>query len=334
MNASARRRVKVGFRNHLTFEVFKKEALWLVDDLFEFVESDAPEVLIFGPYGPAVPAGGYVRVGYYCENMTPDMNGCEWAFGMPYEDEIRNPRYKRIEWHALTPQGLAVPPAFGGDPFEREFANFVYAQRHPHREALYRAVAAYKPVAAPGKSMNNMPSLDSTHTAGDMWERKRSFLARYKFTVAIENYSQRGYNTEKLTDPLLAGSVPIYWGNPEVARHFNPGCFINAHDYLPYRLAPLIPLLDALARDPYAPGDTLWRRAGRRFRREMRRLKMSVAYGSDFRRLLERVRQVDGNRDAYMTMLRAPRLADGQQDSVAGLRARWAEIVSSAAAPR
>jgi hypothetical protein len=30
---------------------------------------------------------------------------------------------------------------------------------------------------------------------------------------------------------MHAGSLPIYWGNPEVARDFNPRSFINAHDW-------------------------------------------------------------------------------------------------------
>ncbi|NBV52362.1 MAG: hypothetical protein EBR83_02330, partial [Verrucomicrobia bacterium] len=49
----------------------------------------------------------------------------------------------------------------------------------------------------------------------------------YKFTLAFENSVSDGYTTEKLVEPMLAGSLPIYWGNPQVALDFNPRSFID-----------------------------------------------------------------------------------------------------------
>ena len=40
-----------------------------------------------------------------------------------------------------------------------------------------------------------------------------------------------GYTSEKLSDALLADCVPIYWGDPTVARDFDPGCFLNLADF-------------------------------------------------------------------------------------------------------
>ena len=40
-----------------------------------------------------------------------------------------------------------------------------------------------------------------------------------------------GYLTEKIRMALMAGSIPIYWGDPRVAEFINPACFINCHDY-------------------------------------------------------------------------------------------------------
>jgi hypothetical protein len=180
--------------------------------------------------------------------------------------------------------------------------------------------------------MNNMPAFDSTFCGSDMWERKRSFLRQYKFTVAIENYSQRGYNTEKITDPLLAGSVPIYWGNPEISRHINPDCFINAHDYLPYRFGFAMNSIDRLARDPYRPGNTISDRAGRRFRRDLRKMKMELAFGRCFDRLIDRIREIDNDREQYLAMLYSPRLTTESERSAAALRDRWIEIFSGVGA--
>jgi len=60
---------------------------------------------------------------------------------------------------------------------------------------------------------------------------KLAFLSAYKFTIAFENSSYPGYITEKILEALVAGTLPIYWGNPMAARDFNPQCFINCHDF-------------------------------------------------------------------------------------------------------
>lgn len=43
----------------------------------------------------------------------------------------------------------------------------------------------------------------------------------YCFSVVIENSRSAGYFTEKLVDALVCESVPIYWGDPEIAQYFD-----------------------------------------------------------------------------------------------------------------
>src|SRR5207249_8371440 len=60
-----------------------------------------------------------------------------------------------------------------------------------------------------------LPIFESTNDVkGDMWQRKRAFISQYKFTIAFENSSYPGYHTEKILDPMMVDSLPIYWGNP------------------------------------------------------------------------------------------------------------------------
>ena len=56
-------------------------------------------------------------------------------------------------------------------------------------------------------------------------------VSKSKFTIAFENESHPGYATEKIIEPLIQGSIPIYWGDTTIAQDFNPDCFINVHDY-------------------------------------------------------------------------------------------------------
>jgi hypothetical protein len=45
---------------------------------------------------------------------------------------------------------------------------------------------------------------------------KKGMVKHYKFTVAIENSIKHEYATGKLWQPLAAGSVPLYYGGPNI----------------------------------------------------------------------------------------------------------------------
>ena len=66
---------------------------------------------------------------------------------------------------------------------------------------------------------------------GGRVENKQELVSQSKFTIAFENSSRSGYSTEKIIEPLLCGSIPIYWGDPDIALDFNPDCLINVHDF-------------------------------------------------------------------------------------------------------
>jgi hypothetical protein len=69
--------------------------------------------------------------------------------------------------------------------------------------------------------------------AGDTGrDAKLRLIGQHKFTLAFENSIAVDYVTEKLYDALIAGSVPVYLGAPNV-RDLAPadGCFIDAADF-------------------------------------------------------------------------------------------------------
>lgn len=63
-------------------------------------------------------------------------------------------------------------------------------------------------------------------------ETMLAVTARYKFALVLENSIAEDYVSDKFFDALIAGSVPVYRGAPNVAA-FAPGdrCFINAVDF-------------------------------------------------------------------------------------------------------
>jgi hypothetical protein len=93
-------------------------------------------------------------------------------------------------------------------------------------------------------------------------ETKLALIGSYKFCLGFENSIAEDYVTEKLFDPLVSGSVPVYRGAPN-ADMFAPGdnCFIDASKFSsPRKLAEYLIHLD---NDTAAYEKLLvWRRRG------------------------------------------------------------------------
>jgi hypothetical protein len=63
---------------------------------------------------------------------------------------------------------------------------------------------------------------------------KTNLTGGYLFTVAIENSLEHDYVTEKLWQPLAAGSVPLYLGAPNIAEWApcgNCSCLIDLRQF-------------------------------------------------------------------------------------------------------
>lgn len=51
---------------------------------------------------------------------------------------------------------------------------------------------------------------------------------KYRFALCLENTKDAsGYLTEKLFDCLVAGIVPVYWGDPDINKFVPPTCYID-----------------------------------------------------------------------------------------------------------
>lgn len=173
---------------------------------------------------------------FFClENVHPNFNECDYAIScqpMSYGD-----RYLRI---APWEYGFDLSCVNDREPCLAEpktrFCNFIYSNNKARyigtRERLdfCKQLMEYKTVDCPGRVLHNMeaPELDGRYT-NSRSASKRSFIKQYKFTIAWENTYGEGYCTEKLIEPLLSGSVPIYKGSlPEC---INPKAVINVDDF-------------------------------------------------------------------------------------------------------
>lgn len=60
---------------------------------------------------------------------------------------------------------------------------------------------------------------------------KVGVLGGYRFSICFENTTFPGYITEKIFDCLVAGTIPVYLGAPDVDAYIPRDAFIDFHDF-------------------------------------------------------------------------------------------------------
>ena len=165
-----------------------------------------------------------VRIFYTGENIEPDWSASDWAFS--FEHSVHPRHFRMPHWpFYVDPASLVKPPDH--DPaaiLSRKSRFCAFVVSNPlcrNRNNFFRKLSRYKPVDSGGKVLNTLG-----YRVGD----KQAFLRDYKFTIAFENESHPGYTTEKIVEPMLSDSIPIYWGDPLVGRDFDTRSFLSAHD--------------------------------------------------------------------------------------------------------
>jgi hypothetical protein len=332
--------IKLHFQNGLTFESFKKEVFDIegLTNLYQFEESADPDFIIFGPYGNDIPQkGNYTRIGYFCENIKPDLSICEWAFGVPREEDVKHPNYKRIQWHGVDPKLLIKPSDNSPEKIlasKTKFCNFLYSHKVPYREAFFTQLSKYKKVDAPGRSMNNMPGIDTLYD-GDKWELKRQFLSPYKFTIAFENDIFPGYQTEKLYDAMLAVSIPIYYGDPSIGEIFNTKSFISATEYLPQKNPWVSRQLEKAGQMDFEDVRPTFlkspkNRLKRKVKSYIRNFKTDFQFTKiNFTPLIDQIIAIDTQPELYLQYLSEPWFKNNVVPENSSSRKRWIEIFNT-----
>ncbi len=65
---------------------------------------------------------------------------------------------------------------------------------------------------------------------------KLSLCANYRFVLSFENYcGNRGYISEKIFDPIFAGSVPVYLGDERITDYVPAEAFVDAKKFNDYQ---------------------------------------------------------------------------------------------------
>jgi len=182
------------------------------------------------------------------EIIDVDMSMCDWSFGDNYIDDSRHFRMPYYVIRMLYTgtlldsliKNIDVEEVLGE---KTGFCNFVFSNTRDGvcRNEFFEKLSKYKKVDSAGRSLNNMgyvlPGRVGTRVGHYItYPEKMDFLSRYKFTIAFENNRSdynldSGYTTEKITEPMLSNSIPIYRGNPHIGEEFNSKSFLNRLDF-------------------------------------------------------------------------------------------------------
>ena len=189
-------------------------------------DKENPEILFFSWYGKDYLNYKCIRVFYTADNVRVDFTACDFGIGFDYLDRLnyfRLPLYiyylygnleslvkKNVDSQAILAKKTGFCAMIVSNPNSKRRIDF------------FQKLSKYKKVDSGGRYLNNI---------GGPVADKMKFIADYKFTFAFENSSFPGYTTEKIMEPMIAYSIPIYQGNPLISREFNPASFVNANDY-------------------------------------------------------------------------------------------------------
>jgi GR25 family glycosyltransferase involved in LPS biosynthesis len=95
------------------------------------------------------------------------------------------------------------------------------------RNKMFIKLSEYKKVHSYGKYLNNMNLV----LKFPYWsENYQKIMSNYKFSICFENKKFEKYVTEKIINPFIARSIPIYWGTDYVNEIFNKQAFLYLED--------------------------------------------------------------------------------------------------------
>ena len=187
-------------------------------------EMEQPDLVIFSHPGSE-------HLNYKCPKIFFSGEPCElnfdnYDYAMTYHFSD-DPRHYRLPLYALygDVNRLTAPRVWNPAWEQREFCCVLFGKSYPHehtpREAFFHELCKYKHVKSAGRHLNNTGFIVTP-------ENKAEYIKNFKFVLSFESCSLPGFTTEKIFEPLLVGSIPIYWGNPYIGEEFNRHRFVEA----------------------------------------------------------------------------------------------------------
>lgn len=152
--------------------------------------------------------------------QTLHKNGAHGLSTTSFQSDIIMPYFSWAEYDIKMP---AIHP-------ENVIQGASFAARNCHslnnRELLVRTLQKHIRVDAVSDCLHNAP-----WPAGISRQDKYRMMQQYMFHLAVENECSDDYITEKVWGALSSGSLPIYFGAPNVNKHVPEHSVVNVADF-------------------------------------------------------------------------------------------------------
>lgn len=240
--------IKINFKYFWEgFDPLNNLFVFLLNQNYNVAISDNPDYLFFSVYDNVtwypnykmpIINGDFIKIFYTAESCRPIMNKCDWAFSFDYIEDRRHFRLPNYLFEYFREKFYEELNFKELKERKTKFCSFIYSKSSPMRNNLFLKLSKYKKIDSPGKVMNNTVPIGKNKDYADSRnslkrrEEKIEFLKSYKFNIAFEHLSHLGYTTEKIFEPMLAGCIPIYWGNELIHLDFERNNFLNYYDFI------------------------------------------------------------------------------------------------------
>jgi len=210
------------------------------------LNQEDPTLIIFGPFGKENEGPRWAnipKVFYTGENLPP-LQRRDVVLNIGFkrgssEGYLRFPNWMlELNWYNQDAKAITNPEPFALSDLNRsvttrgKFCAFVASNpRSVERNTLYHLLSRYKTVDSAGALFNNCKRIEGGPGGSGGQVAKVEFYKGYRFALVCENSSDPGYVTEKILHAKLAGCVPIYWGDSELAAEFETAGVIQARNF-------------------------------------------------------------------------------------------------------
>ena len=227
----------IGFQSKDHINGIRLNKTWLYKTLeknFNIIECDDADYVICSCFNLYEYCGTkQIRIMYSGENYIPDFNLIDYSISSYPIDFCDRNYYLPASLFGYDGERKSIESrqnCFDKNILESKtkFANLIasYDSEGNYRSKLFNELSKYKFVDSPGKFLKNCD--DSVRFQDNS---KINFQKQCKFSLCAESAVNAGFNTEKIMDAFYAETIPIYYGDPEIAKIFNPKAFINVSDY-------------------------------------------------------------------------------------------------------
>ena len=253
---------------------------WLIEKTGNRVQIVPPsndvDILIYSVFGDEHHKYSCKKIYWTGENTRPNMSECDIALSFDFSDNPKNYRfplyaYQRWIWAKegdnwgkmeltldtiFDKKDLSIDELYKQKP---NFCTFIQGNStNPFRNEFFTKLNSIKRVDSGGPLLNNIGRIIQ-------WPDKLNFIKDYRFCISFENAKYNGYLTEKIFEPMLMKTVPIYWGSDSANIEFNEDSFINANNMTIDEIIEKVMWYEnnpneyyELWKKPYLDGETQW----------------------------------------------------------------------------